>query len=975
MTESRNGGPPTLHRTWPWECAAIRADDPRRLADLLVAAAERARAAMRGEDGGDADLAAAAWAAAREPGAGRLGAAVVAGSAEALIDKLGQAAEQVAAGADRIEADGAYYEREPRALRGRVAWLYSGADGVSPGLFRQLGLLLPGFTQALSDAARSEAEPGEVADYLFGPGGGSAPSAICRGRLAIAAARAMTEWLPRLLPPPWIAVGGPGGTDGPWLETSDTSADLFANCLPEAAAASGDWGPLLRRLRGDGAVLLVHAGPGPGPETGDDMVSLQEDPSDELGSLLRGLARLAAAGVPVDLYPLFRIRGADRAPSAPLAEGRRGKPIMFRSRSPRFDAGLVTPPAAAARRAPASIHAAAVDMDPAASRQQETVLGHLGTMEMFLEHQQRAVRRFLGSEAAAPADGAPPTPSTPMLDRIVHHEPGAHLQAVARYDVREAVFLKQHTPNVSAVSQYEPDAFGVPVMPLTFSMEALAEAAVLLTPGQVVTGFEELTAQRWMSFESGIVDAIAEAEIVEHGARTVIAGVLRAADDPAEVFLAGRVVLEHAYPPAPMREPWSVPGGRRCGWTAEDVYPKRGFHGPMLQGITGVHEHGDAGMTGELTILPRAPLFASRSGAAFQIDPVLLDSLGMGVGVWTWPEAMNGIYPVPFKVRRIRLYHPPCPEGDRLHMEIRITRRDEFMMEADLAAVRSSGDAYAEVSGWQDYVYRLPLSIHRIAADPFGQPIAAPLDWIRDAPGWDDVTVCSFPPLSPGFFDAGDGVWEKILAGFCLDPAERNRWSSMMDDPAGRRAWLMGRATVKDAVRGALSRHGVPAGAYDVSIEEGAEGRLSAGGPWEPRAPGPLSIALAQSGDVRLGAAGDEGRGSLGLAVARPPTHGAGDESAYADPAFSPADRDRLTLLSQGGDAGEWLARIWCAKQAALHALRPGPRPDPAAIEVARSDAFGQMIRFSLSGPWSAPDVEALSFAHGGAVAAICRIP
>src|SRR5206468_617668 len=179
---------------------------------------------------------------------------------------------------------------------------------------------------------------------------------------------------------------------------------------------------------------------------------------------------------------------------------------------------------------------------------------------------------------------------------------------------------------------------------------------------------------------------------------------------PRRVYLSGRVLLERDYPPAPAAPEFSDPEAAGCDWSVDEIYPRRGFHGPMLRAITRIEKHGGSGMTGELTVLPRSPLFASEPRPAFRIDPVLLDSLGMGVGIWTWRDEMNGVYPVPFRVGRIRLYGPPLPEGERLRMQVRVTRNRDGLIAADLFAARADGRLYAAADDWEDYVYRLPLA-------------------------------------------------------------------------------------------------------------------------------------------------------------------------------------------------------------------------------------------------------------------------
>jgi hypothetical protein len=950
----------TLHRAWPCECVVVRGEDPTGLAAALGSAHGRLA-----RDPGIA-LAVAARDITERGGSGRLAAGIVADSREQLAARLEHAREWISSGAVRVAEDGVYFEREPRCASGRAVWLFEGAESVRPGMFRDLALWLPGCVDAFDRAAELHPEPGNVADFLCGPNGAAELDATTRARLALAAGRIMTTWLLRILPAPSRALGGPGA-GRPWLDTRDISPEQFDACQLAAVAAvsTAEWDHVLGALPEDPAAVILHVGPGPAPRGRRDIIALHSQGADELRGFLDGLARLAAAGLAVDLRPLFDLRGVP-APEPPEKTAPSRRSVVFQPRSPRFDARGVTLPAGAARCAAPPEPAPAAAQDPRA----EIVLEHLETMRRFLDGHQAAVLRFQGQVTEHPPErtqahrpDGPLTPSRagPMLHQVRELVPGERVTASAHYDVNEAVFLKQHTPNVSAVSSIRPDAFGLPVMPLTFSMEALAEAAALLAPDRVVTGFEQLEAQRWMTFERDAVDVTITAEVVKRGDRLEVSAAILDPADPRRVYLSGRVLLEHAYPPAPEAPVWSDPDAMSCGWGVEAIYPLRGFHGPMLRAITRVDRHGEAGMTGELTVLHRSPLFASTPEPAFQVDPVLLDSLGMSVGIWTWREAMNGVYPVPFRVKRIRLYGPPCPEGETLRMQVRIGRNSDGMIAADLFAARADGLLHAEAEQWEDYVYRLPLAVHRIARDPFGQLIASPVAPLITGTRWDDIAIAEFPSLAPAFFTAAEGIWEKILAWYWLSPPERKDWISMNNDPARRHAWLKGRAAVKDAVRQLLASRGRKVGAYDVPIRTSENGRPLAEG---------VSVSLADCGDRVWAAAGDAERGALGIEVDTP----AAMNDQVAGAAFTPEDLRRLRAL-----AGDWITRAWCAKRAAAKAFDTGPDLDSRALQIGGIDAPTGCIGLKPTGPWSAlpgvPDeIEVATARHGEHVLALCRI-
>jgi len=146
-----------------------------------------------------------------------------------------------------------------------------------------------------------------------------------------------------------------------------------------------------------------------------------------------------------------------------------------------------------------------------------------------------------------------------MLHRVLELVPGERLTAAARYDVSEAVFLRQHTPNVSAVSS------------LDRRVRPAGDAADLQhggagrgggAPGARPRGhrFERLDAARWMTFERDAVEAGISAQVVARGERLEVAAAIFDPADPRRVYLSGRVVLERDYPPAPAAPEFSDPG-------------------------------------------------------------------------------------------------------------------------------------------------------------------------------------------------------------------------------------------------------------------------------------------------------------------------------------------------------------------------------------------------------------------------------
>ena len=77
----------------------------------------------------------------------------------------------------------------------------------------------------------------------------------------------------------------------------------------------------------------------------------------------------------------------------------------------------------------------------------------------------------------------------PLLGQVTVLQPGEELLAYRVFDPAEDLYLRDHTFGRD-VSALDPDAMALAVMPMTMSLEILAEAAACLLPALRVIGSE-----------------------------------------------------------------------------------------------------------------------------------------------------------------------------------------------------------------------------------------------------------------------------------------------------------------------------------------------------------------------------------------------------------------------------------------------------------------------------------------------------
>src|SRR5262249_55504580 len=158
-------------------------------------------------------------------------------------------------------------------------------------------------------------------------------------------------------------------------------------------------------------------------------------------------------------------------------------------------------------------------------------------------------------------------PAYPLLGEVVRHDPGRELTLRRRLDLAEDRFAGDHTIGGITASKVDPTQRGLPVMPMTFSLEIMAETAATLVPGKVVVGFRRARLRRWPPFaardpSSGeVTGRVVPAQTT---AETLVALEIRdlgnaaSAVDGKRVAVQGTAVLADCYPEPPPARPFPL---------------------------------------------------------------------------------------------------------------------------------------------------------------------------------------------------------------------------------------------------------------------------------------------------------------------------------------------------------------------------------------------------------------------------------
>jgi malonyl CoA-acyl carrier protein transacylase len=559
----------------------------------------------------------------------------------------------------------------------------------------------------------------------------------------------------------------------------------------------------VERLYADGVRLFVEIAPG-GMLTGFVNDTLQgrkvvttatalPNRSDLL-QLQQTLALLFVDGRPVDLSPFFRLRSAG-APVAP--------------------------------QAPAPLHEEA--SPPPAGLRGELLQRHMGLMNAFFQKQNR-IASLLGRQAvdpSAPEAGGREEEEArwPLLGPVVERGPG-YLYCRRRISLDRDLYLADH----SLGREQGPGGAGLgplPVVPFTFCMEMMAEAATRLVGELPVVELREIRGLRWLALDQGSLEVGIHAELEtgsaapQHRVRVRLFELEARHPNGRMLLFEGvvRLAEHHEEPPVP-REQALLPAGPPR-WHPREVYERLFFHGPRLQSMRSFRALGPRGIEVEVEVPPCEQLLAGTEAPPLRIPASLLDCLGQLVGYWLLEQSHMYFGVFPFYMKSFRQYRAPPTSGTSLLARTRVTLSGGVTSQ-DCEFLDGHGQLVARVEGMQsryfDFDRRFLASLYWGAGPEsfLSEPLAGSTEGAR-----------VIAPLPPTLFESGQGIWLRALAHMVLGERERALWYALPAEGPGRIEWLLDRVAAKDALRiWARERLGVVLGPRQLELLPG-EGGMS----------------------------------------------------------------------------------------------------------------------------------------------------
>ena len=350
-------------------------------------------------------------------------------------------------------------------------------------------------------------------------------------------------------------------------------------------------------------------------------------------------------------------------------------------------------------------------------------------------------------------------------------------------------------------------------------------------------------------------------------------------------------------------------------------------------------------------MLPLEPLIKGDQPAVFHTDLIVIDTFTQLLGCWGLDHLTEGDVVFPLSMAELEVHGDRPPAGTLVACRITVEEIQRHRVRALAEIVRPDGTVWMRIRDWEDWRFHWPgryRDVFRQPRDYFaGEEL--PLDDPERGAVVEAKAVWLEPPA-----DMGRPVWRDVLEHTQLGPAERAEFLASAGSDRQRAHRLWGRIAAKEAARRLWHSAGrAPTYPADLAILDGERSRprlIAAGIPGDRSLP---AISIADCDGVAVAVAALDPAARVGIEVAaiidRP-------ESFLAS-AFTRGERSLLERW-QGSSRLEWIARFWCAKEAAAKAAGVDSAGDPADFEVTGFDldSGAMQIRLAPAAPAASGD-------------------
>ena len=531
---------------------------------------------------------------------------------------------------------------------------------------------------------------------------------------------------------------------------------------------------------------------------------------------------------------------------------------------------------------------------------------------------------------------ASPTSIYPFLDRIVSHD-ATGLVVECDLDLRRHPFLRQHCLCANEVSDLHPDLTSLPVVPLSVSMEMLAEVAVASVGRLVPIRLEQVRAYNWIALEDGFRTVRLEALPIS-GADQLVRVSARIRDGAGMPFVEAVVVLADAVRTpdaadlqfAPLTDPQDPI------WPSDELYRTGMFHGPLFHSLEYLEAWDGTGLDGWLADTPLDGFFPPGDRPPLLLNPILLDAIGHVTAFWICQYIGPNFSCFPSRIEAIDLYGAAREDSRGSLIAGRLAFEqsggEPWYLSGEFTCFAPDGAPLFRATGWRDRFFEMPQNFCRARGRPreefYGDEVSQLFAALPDG-----ALVWRIPAFPPRFFDNSGGIWRRVLSLTILSAEEREHFKSLLGNPRKADEWLVGRLAIKEAARAWFLRYlGAQIFPADLVIHTTADGRpyLAADGIEILGELPEISVSHVEGEAVAVAARAGQPVGidleMFGRIVPQDLLAGGFSEDEQA--LFANAD----------GDLEASVLQAWCAKEAAAKCVGLGLNGRPRSFVVSALD-------------------------------------
>jgi NAD(P)-dependent dehydrogenase (short-subunit alcohol dehydrogenase family) len=326
----------------------------------------------------------------------------------------------------------------------------------------------------------------------------------------------------------------------------------------------------------------------------------------------------------------------------------------------------------------------------------------------------------------------------------------------------------------------------LPAVAMTRQLELLEEIAQEFDPTRTVVELRQVRNFKWLDLSHPIDLEVTVAPVDDDTLRVALGEYTKA----KVVFGAPRGRGTHER--RPMADP------RPARYSPEEIFAERLlFHGPRYRGIARLGPLDGKGIEAEV-------LQTTTPGC-------LLDSVGKVVAYWAMEQLGWGEMALPIGVDRVTFFGPRPAVGNRVHLEIGLTRIQRDQLIASAWLVDEDNGLWCEIEGWRSVV------VHMNERDE------AQWRWPERYP-----SVLTGPRgLRLQCDDWHQAARRELYARRALRSSDRARWEG--STPADQRRLQLEQTTVRGSVAHEIVHgHGIEVFPAEIDIEPIGEGRWRA---------------------------------------------------------------------------------------------------------------------------------------------------